>query len=204
VLPATSASSFAGTGPVGVSSQRNRQNWAIAGLPPRVRNGSSETLSNNDLFIIHIQGAMNMPHSHRHSVLARLCSIRPTPYRRFGTLLLATAIAAGCATALAPIPRATATNEPYSCSSCREVNGPDNWVLDAETDNYTREDAIARLWKKEGIGYKEVKNGVGGFHAEACYSPYKSNEFVGHGEALDSLAPAHQAGRETNLTNCQY
>ncbi len=123
---------------------------------------------------------------------------------RFRRLLLIAGLVAGSATALASVPNASATNQTYSCSSCTAINGEDNWILDAEGDNYSYEEVILYLWKKTSGGYEKAAYAVvGAYRGEVCYSAKKSEEFVGHGETAAGVN-AHLSGRETNITECKF
>jgi hypothetical protein len=123
---------------------------------------------------------------------------------RFRLLLLFTGLVASGSTALATVPDANATDTPYSCTSCTVLNGPDNWLLDAETINYSYSEVSEVLWEKTSGGYRNILSGaVGEYQIRLCIGPEKRNEFYGHPEGSAGVA-AHLAGRETNYENCKY
>jgi hypothetical protein len=124
---------------------------------------------------------------------------------RFRVLLLVTGIVATSATAISAVPDAQATNEPYSCSSCYNLNGPELYIKWSEGTDYTFPGVIDVDWEHKSNGQYTEKASAesSGYTAKACYT---GGEYYGHGhtatkEDFFENYKDHRAGREEN-TSC--
>lgn len=97
---------------------------------------------------------------------------------------------------------ALATNEGYSCSSCAETSGPNNYVTNNEAIDYTQDGVCSAVWKwNGGSNYNRVAR-------ECTTSYYKTiacdgdDNVPGHGEVEAIYGNNHLAGRQDNFTYC--
>jgi hypothetical protein len=97
---------------------------------------------------------------------------------------------------------ALATNEGYSCPSCAETSGPNNYVTNNEAIDYTQDGVCSAVWKwNGGSNYNRLAR-------ECTTSSYKTiacdgdNNVSGHGEVEAIYGNNHLAGRQDNLTYC--
>jgi hypothetical protein len=116
-------------------------------------------------------------------------------------LLLITGVVASTATALSVAQPAAATNENYSCSSCAEVNGKENYVENSQANDYTEPDVCAGLWRNNGGSYTLVNDKCTESSKEtwACHG----SEVYGHGETEAIYGNNHLAGKENNFSYCE-
>jgi hypothetical protein len=117
---------------------------------------------------------------------------------RFWHLLVTVGVVSSAATAIVTVPGASATNRSYSCSSCRFVPGPNDYVRNNEAINYTWKEVAATLWTSGGAFVQEAYSNK--YKALVCHKP---GEFYGHGAAAERAGgQAHLAGREDNYATC--
>jgi len=116
-------------------------------------------------------------------------------------VLLTLGLVAATTSALAVAPSANATNEPYSCSSCKEKNGAVNYVQNVTGTDYARARVCVYLWPDD---LKEPHGGCSDLkYSYDCLSEAVYGHFHGHGETtnFEPLTAEHLSGRETNFTN---
>lgn len=112
-------------------------------------------------------------------------------------VLLCTAVVGSAAAALAAAPAASAETD-YSCESCYETNGPNEWIDYVGATNYTYDEVNGWIWKYNSDGsYSMVWHGVsskGGDHIEDCLG--YEHRVKGHGESSVLIPQAHLSGKE--------
>jgi hypothetical protein len=123
--------------------------------------------------------------------------------KRLRWLLVISGVLASGATALAVAQPASATYEPYSCSSCESKNGPNLVIKNTQGVNYTEHGVCTADWRYNGGSSYTVLDdecSTGTYEVYACYS---GSQYTGHGEVEDiAIRNEHLAGHEDNYASC--
>ena len=118
-------------------------------------------------------------------------------------ILLACCVAAASIASMTAAAPASATNEAYSCGACAQVSGPENYVENNESYNFSGEGFCDAAYANfSGIYYTAF---------EKCYSSGKgiilcntAGEFPGHGQTRRYYAKYEYNlwGRQDNFKYC--
>lgn len=126
--------------------------------------------------------------------------VQPRFTHSFRLLLAVSALIAGGTAALASAPSAHATNRNYSCGSCSDINGPEDYISYASSTNYSANEVVQNFWRYNGGNSYTLLGQTGSTSSySASYCNY--GQIYGHGETTTFYPGGYTlAGHEDNYT----